>query len=96
MDLRGAVTSVVFGKHQLKSVARVFQALRIWVNDELNALTEALQKSVRFLRPSGRIVVISFHSLEDRIVKRFFQKQSNPCTCPPELPVCVCGTIHCG
>lgn len=75
---------------------RTFQAIRIECNRELDVLKNSLEKMIRFLNPGGRICIITFHSLEDRIVKSMFKKQENPCTCPPGFPVCTCGKTSLG
>ena len=77
-------------EHALKSVARVFQALRIAVNEELESLSSGLPQIVERLVDGARLVVISYHSLEDRIVKRYFRDLASDCVCPPDLPVCRC------
>ncbi len=76
------------GPHPAK---RTFQAIRIEVNNELGILEDAVNDMVELLKPKGRICIITFHSLEDRIVKNVFRKLENPCTCPRDFPVCVCG-----
>ena len=73
------------------SARRTFQALRIAVNDELDPLKDAIEDMTRLLSPGGRLAVLTFHSLEDRIVKQTLRRLSNPCTCPPKIPVCICG-----
>jgi len=80
-----------FHGRRIHPATKVFQALRIAVNDELGSLKEGLAGGMEVLRPGGRFVVISFHSLEDRIVKNAFREASTGCICPPKFPVCVCG-----
>jgi 16S rRNA (cytosine1402-N4)-methyltransferase len=93
-ELAELVTRVVGKrKRRIHPATLTFQALRIAVNDELNTLETGLAQAVQILAPEGKLVVISFHSLEDRMVKRFFRDESRECTCPPEQPVCTCDAI---
>lgn len=90
-DLREIIEGVIPQPFQTKTLARVFQALRIAVNNEMEELERGLDGYIDLLAPGGRIVVLTYHSLEDRIVKERFRNAERGCTCPPELPVCVCG-----
>ncbi len=91
-DLYDCVRAAVGWKEKGGNPAnRIFQAVRVRVNDELGSLSRALEAAERLLVPGGRLVVITFHSGEDRLVKRFISGREGRCVCPPELPVCVCG-----
>ena len=78
---------------RIHPATRVFQALRICVNDELEHVARGVEQGIDLLKTNGVLAVISFHSLEDRIVKNIFKHRANPCTCPPRLPMCACGKI---
>lgn len=90
-DLTAIIDRCVNGKFRVKSYARIFQALRIAVNNELEILKKALSKMTDIMAENARLVIITYHSLEDRIVKNFIQEMAHPCVCPPELPICACG-----
>ena len=85
------VEETVGGRMPHKSKARIFQALRIYVNDEIGELHRGLNAAVKVLRIGGRICVITYHSIEDRVVKEFLKEKANPCICPPDIPECRCG-----
>lgn len=88
--IRGAIPAKIRaeGGHPAK---RTFQAIRIELNHELDVLNDSIDTMIDFLNPGGRLSIITFHSLEDRIVKTRFRTNENPCICPPDFPVCVCG-----
>lgn len=94
IQLANIIESVYKGKRKkIHPATKIFQALRIAVNKELENLKMFLDKSLRLLKPGGRLIVISYHSLEDRIVKKFIKYNSSGCICPPQFPVCKCGGI---
>ena len=91
-QLADVIAEAVGGRRgRLHPATQTFQALRIAVNDELGVLETVLPQCVELLKPGGRLVIITFHSLEDRIVKNFYRTESRDCICPPEQPICICG-----
>lgn len=103
IETTGQLTEIIRAsipmKYQKKSghpAKRTFQAIRIELNRELDVLKNSLDDMIEILNPGGRLCIITFHSLEDRIVKSTFKKNENPCTCPPDFPVCVCGKVSKG
>jgi 16S rRNA (cytosine1402-N4)-methyltransferase len=90
-QLRKLVESKVNPRYRIKSLARVFQAIRIEVNDELKELREGLDQAIKLLAFQGRLCVISYHSLEHRIIKDMIKREAKGCVCPPDFPECLCG-----
>ncbi|MCL6098546.1 MAG: 16S rRNA (cytosine(1402)-N(4))-methyltransferase RsmH, partial [Bacteroidetes bacterium] len=90
-QLRSIVETITPQRYLTKSLSRIFQALRIYVNNELDDLKVFLDKSIPLLKTGGRIVLLSYHSLEDRIVKEKFKYETLTCVCPPGTPICICG-----
>jgi len=93
LHLSQIIEDSIVSRKSIKAKARIFQALRIFINQEMEVLKKALEDSVKVLNPGGRLVVISYHSLEDRIVKFFLKTEEKSCICPPEFPKCVCDKV---
>jgi 16S rRNA (cytosine1402-N4)-methyltransferase len=93
LQLSAIIENCIISKKSIKAKARIFQALRIYINREMDVLQTALEDSVKILNPDGKLVVISYHSLEDRIVKNIFKYEAKSCVCPPEFPKCVCDKV---
>jgi 16S rRNA (cytosine1402-N4)-methyltransferase len=93
LDLSNIITEITPKRYHTKTLSRVFQALRIYVNDELNTLKLFLKKSIDLLKPEGRLVILSYHSLEDRIVKETFKYETLDCICPLGSPICNCEKV---
>lgn len=93
-QLKEVIEKIVPERFLIKSLTRVFQALRIYVNDELNELKTFLDKAIDLLNINGRIVVLTYHSLEDRIVKEKFKYETLECICPPGTPICICNKVR--
>ncbi len=91
LDLRKAIEDGVGQKYLIKSLSRVFQSIRIHVNGELDSLKKLLSISLDYLSPGGKIIFITFHSIEDRMVKKFLKNQCRSCVCPKEIPICQCN-----
>ena len=91
-QLKGIIEEFTPERFLNKTLSRIFQALRIFVNNELDELEEFLEKAVSVLKKNGKLAIITFHSLEDRIVKQYFKEKTKTCICPPEYPVCMCDT----
>ena len=90
-ELSEIIEKSIRSHQKLKAKARIFQALRIFINNEINVLKTTLNDAVNILNPGGRLAVLTYHSIEDRIVKKFFQYQEKSCICPPGFPKCVCN-----